>query len=106
MVNSFVSSEIAVDSATGQWTVEYTLAKFKTLTETFTLGKDYQASKPLGETMTGRSLIEGGKLVSRFKQQNGAELIQTREVTPDGQLLWVLVVPETDVTFKRWMNRA
>eukprot|EP00619_Florenciella_sp_RCC1007_P018417 CAMPEP_0205946408 /NCGR_PEP_ID=MMETSP1325-20131115/69027_1 /ASSEMBLY_ACC=CAM_ASM_000708 /TAXON_ID=236786 /ORGANISM="Florenciella sp., Strain RCC1007" /LENGTH=191 /DNA_ID=CAMNT_0053317473 /DNA_START=91 /DNA_END=666 /DNA_ORIENTATION=- len=101
---------IRYDSA-GKWSVLTTVRPTKFVSKTtevhFVVGVDFEGTLPDGSKFTAQATIDGTTLSVTQTEANGAAVVISRQVLPDGRLLMTQSVPNSEppVVVRRWFDR-
>ena len=74
----------------------------------FEIGVDFEGSLPDGSKFTALATVDGTTLsVTQTEEANGAAVVISRQVLPDGRLLMTQSIPGCDppVVVLRWFGR-
>jgi len=73
----------------------------------FEIGVDFEGSLPDGSKFTALATVDGTTLSVTQTEANGAAVVISRQVLPDGRLLMTQSIPGCDppVVVRRWFGR-
>uniref|UniRef100_A0A7S2FHV3 Uncharacterized protein n=1 Tax=Florenciella parvula TaxID=236787 RepID=A0A7S2FHV3_9STRA len=88
-------------------TVRPTQFVSKTTEVHFEIGVDFEGSLPDGSKFTALATVDGTTLSVTQTEANGAAVVISRQVLPDGRLLMTQSIPGCDppVVVRRWFGR-